>query len=435
MSLEPGADRTPSGIRSLLYVASDRAFSKRSLVAVRSNAARAEMTGRRGLVSAASSQSIYVWPFASAFDFDLKYNAFVPLALVYAIPCQQVRFQLGEEVYVSTDDGVPGTNRVRRRRAKAYSYDVTFPIIITASADGSRARGVDAVYADVLGPFLRGTTAAYPTSAAIDMPCMKIATSQQLNPNWDQRLYPSVLERFSAEVSGVGGAQPITCSLRSRGILRWSIAGVMHELWQYWPKSHGMSTPAAGSTTLANGTFLRDARYIDTSVHGVDAEVFGGRMATIKDCSISLGNVAYEDVVQIRISIDQKLDFVSNGDRDLPQATYLRYADWVHLDSRVVKGSFSYLSASVVAGTPSSIWPGGSSPVPHSIPISAAAATFSNLDNMQFASPLWMDLGGLIFSMPAVYWQPSVQELSTGASLVTINFVARGDVIGRGDVG
>jgi hypothetical protein len=41
-----------------------------------------------------------------------------------------------------------------------------------------------------------------------------------------------------------------------------------------------------------------------------------------------------------------------------------------------------------------------------------------------------MSFGPLVFNMPAVYWQPVVQEMSTGSSLITINFIARSDIVG-----
>lgn len=436
MPLEPGKMRTPAGIRSLLYVAASYPLSSYSLVSVRTNAIRnaagAGGIGQTGFVHSTGSQSVSMWPFASAFMFDVRYNTGVPLASLYGLPCNQAKFQLGEDVYVPTDDGVPGTNRVRRRRARAYSYDVTFPIIVTASADGSKQRGVDAVYADVLTPFLR-SSASMPGSTSIELQCMKMATSQQLDPMLENRMYPCVLETFTAEVSGAGAAQPISCSLRTRGILNYSILGQADEVSHYWPRSDGM-TGDSGGGTLSNGVFMRDGRYIGSSVHGDDAEAFGGRLANIKDCTVYLGNVSYEDVVHIRLSIQQELDFVSKG--GLKFADYLRYADWVHLNRRVVRGSFSYLSSSVIRGTPASPYPGGSSPVPQAIPAAGlVSAASANLDGWQFASPLMIDFAGLRFDMPATYWQPSVQELKTGHSLVTVSFLARGDVVGRGEVG
>ena len=56
--------------------------------------------------------------------------------------------------------------------------------------------------------------------------------------------------------------------------------------------------------------------------------------------------------------------------------------------------------------------------------------TGSNLSKEQWSSSLYMRFGPLEFDMSAVYWQPTVQEMSTGASLVTVSFLARSDIMG-----
>ena len=415
-SMQPDPSRSTAGVRSALYVGTSEPF-------------RATIARSVGLISAASGAAasseavvagVNEWPCAVAERFDSKYES--PATGVGLLPATSVTFRLGDDAYYTTDDGVPGTTRVRRKCSGSYSFNTSFPLVISQGELSSVYDDARAVATGSnLGRFLRNSPGVNNKQPRLS--CITMATSQQVEGVIEagMRLYPCVLQEFSVDASGIGsqgGAPPISCQMVTRGILNKYLGSMDYQLKHSFPK-YAVTDPILGMTQSTG--FSRDGR-AEVHVKGQDPTRLGGRLANIKDCVVTLDGVKYDQVVRMKLQITHQLDFVPgsrgrvDGNMDL-----ISHAQSVYLSSRVVKGSFSFLASNSMGGLRNS----AGFPVTHQ-----GKSTATGLRSGQWSSPLYMAFGPLIFNMPAVYWQPVVQEMTVGSSLVTIEFLARSDIVG-----
>lgn len=315
-------------------------------------------------------------------DFDASSNP----SDMYMLPCETANFQLGSELYKTADDAVPGTMRVRASRCGTYGYNVNFPIIITDSDEITSAYGV--------------------LSSLLHDANYMIA----LNTSLQNRTYSCILESFNISVDGYNGASPAKCQLSTKGL---SIDSSMNS-----NQLRSMLTDETrrDKMTRTIGNF-GGVPYTTPTVTG-DADTYSGRFVNIKDCALSLNRVSYQQIISIKLEIQHEFQISSTARPETSKIPTIRSADRISILERTVKGSFQYLSSS-------------SNDINLSYSGFPDAASFSLEANTQWASPLYIAFGpNMIFDMPAVYWQPRVEELSTGSPLVTINFIARSNIKG-----
>lgn len=322
-----------------------------------------------------SRGSIRPWWDVTTFDNN---STAVPM---YGLFCERVDFNWGDPLYHKTDDAVPGTRRVRAQRTGGYSYNLSFPLIINNSLSNN-------VY-DALYNFL-----SYSYYKA------RIRTSLQNN------YLNNVLENFSISVDGYGGANPVTCTLKTKGITR----------------NRSITNEKINPRNIVDASpFLRDSRG-SSIVKGVDSDDYGGRISNIKDCSITFDGKQYSQIVKMHLEISQNIMLKSNGlDNDVVilqgKAAPIQTATHLFINKRVVSGSFTFLASSANAVNPFIDLDLDTAYVDKSTNVA--------LNNVgQWATFLQMSYGPMTFTMPTIYWQPHVQELSTGSPLVTVDFIA-----------
>lgn len=417
MAGRPGATKSIAGVRSALYVAGvDQPFTNLSPRAVGITLAGSGAASSSDI----SAGSIYLWPWVSGNQFDRNYNEsnFITADTLKYLPATSVNFSMGDPSYIATGDGVPGTSRVRRRCSGSYSFNTQFPVIISDDT------WLTTVYSNIIGDFLRNTlNYTTTTNPQPRLATIRMATSQQVTQG-DLKLYPCVLEEFNIDATGVGspGNVPsIKCSMTTRGIFYDTVNGPVSQVIHSFPKDKNLGMSAVSGYT-------RDGRFLDDKIRNNDPTIGGGRLANIKDCVVILDDTKKEQVINMRLTIRHKLDMQSHSIVSNPYGMDLvNHAHMMYLNQREVSGSFSFLASNTVRGIGGA--PGFPINTAAKVPIGNTGSA-SSLRQGQWSSPLFMSFGPLIFNMPAVYWQPIVQEMTTGSSLVTINFLARSDITG-----
>lgn len=314
----------------------------------------------------------------------------------HILPCDTAKFTLGDDLYQTADDAVPGTMRVKASRCGAYAFDIAFPIIITDDTD------IIDTY-DIIEHFVQNANHMV-----------------VLNTSLQTKDYVCVLNNFSISVDGYNGANPINCQLSAKGL---STADSMNN--NFLTRSFITDTTRRDKETRILESEAQDGafqwQYAAPDSIG-DAATYGGRVANIKDCAVSLNNSTFQQIISMDLSIQHELKLASTAKPESFNTPTIRTADRMFLLERTVKGSFKVLESYTTLIDISSL--------------DIADANVSRLANHnsgyhQWASPLMMIFGpDMVFDMPAVYWQPRIEEISTGSPLITINFIARSNIHG-----
>lgn len=323
---------------------------------------------------------------------------------LYILPCDSATFSLGEDLYTGAEDAVPGTMRVKPKRSDRFALNLNFPIILSDNIQASGA------YLE-LSNFLKSSIKMLSTN-----------TSMQSD------MYNSVLNHFNISVDGYGGANPISCTLET-----WGITGQTEKInrWSGFTRSilsYSGTTPDLRDKGQAyeNTSGLGDAG--DLLTVGTTTSQYAGRFANIKDCRLSFDGINYSQI--IKMSLDIKQDIVpvatAGNNADYTSGPPLKLlADRLYVVERKVTGSFTFLSSGVTQK-----WgmnPGG-------IPNSNLTKQYGLAQERQWATPLVMQFSNkMVFEMQAVYWQPHVEELSSGSPLVTVKFIARSNYKGTSE--
>lgn len=316
----------------------------------------------------------------------------------YILPCDNATFTLGDDLYKSAEDSVPGAMRMRASRCGGYAFKISFPLVITSDPEIVNAY-------DTLRSFVQ-----------------KANSMVVLNTSLQTRDYSCVLDNFSISVDGYNGASPVNCQLSTKGLTESSdINDNLLSRSFIADNTRRDKETRSMSGDLKIGVFQR--QYPPPTSAG-DASTYGGRLVNIKDCAVSLNNATFQQIVSMDLSIQHELKLASTAKKESFNTSSIRSADRMFLLERTVKGSFKALSSYTSTVDLSSL------------DISNTNAAVSNLAKRnsgykQWASPLYMRFGpDMIFDMPAVYWQPKVEEISTGSPLITINFIARSNIYG-----
>ena len=339
------------------------------------------------------------WWIANDFDRPFDSNK------LYVLPCDDATFTLGTDLYTGAEDAVPGAMRMKPKRSDYYTYNLNFPIILS---DNLQA---DAAYVELFKLIKKATT----------MLC--INTSLQTD------MFKSVLSSFSITAEGYGGANPINCILETRGITadtvkinKWS--GFTRSILSIDGPNYDLRDKGQAylnTTGVVNATSLNTVGNYPSST----TQKYSGRFANIKDCRLSFDGVNYPQIIKMSLKIDQEITPVATSGMSAdytfdPPIKLL--ADRLYVVERKVTGEFTFLSSAVTQQ-----WgmnPGGTPNVNLTEKYALAA-------QRQWATPLVMKFSDkMVFEMQAVYWQPHVEQLSTGSPLVTIKFIARSDVKG-----
>jgi len=309
----------------------------------------------------------------------------------YMLPCETASFNLGEDLYKAADDAVPGAMRLKALRCGSYIFKIAFPILITNNNAITGERSEIANAYEVIKTFIQKAN------------CMA-----SLNTSIQHRYYPCVLDNFNISVNGYGGVNPVSCSLTTKGL------GINPNLEQD-PFRRSIIT-----NTTRRDKETRDGKS-PPDIKG-DALSYGGRLANIKDCALSLNSVNYQQIISMELNIQHEIQLASTaGLEPISNTSTIVSADRIFLKERKVTGKFQFLSSYASAIDLAALAP----PDP---------AVYSLEGGAQWASPLYMAFGpDMIFDMPAVYWQPRIEEFSTGSPLITINFVARSNLTGTNE--
>lgn len=328
------------------------------------------------------------WWLAEDFDYSSNPPDF------FMLPCDNATFNLGDDLYKSAEDAVPGTMRVRASRCGSYSFKVAFPIIISNQ--------------DIFGQLSEISRAYTAISTAIQRANYMMA----MNTSIQNRNYSCILDNFSISANGYGGINPINCQLATKGL---SLASNMNI--DPFRRSIITDTTRRDKESRSLGNSNGSITYAPPNIKG-DAATYGGRLANIKDCAVSLNGMTYQQIVSVELNIKHTLDLASTARPEPSNIPTIRSADRIFLKNREVSGKFQFLSSYTSAMDLASL------DIPN-------ASTLSLEGGSQWASPLYIAFGpDMIFDMPAVYWQPRIEELSTGSPLITINFIARSNVRG-----
>jgi len=331
-----------------------------------------------------------------AADFDKP--VITPL---HILPCDSAKFTLGKDLYTGADDAVPGTMRVKPKRSDYFVLNLEFPIILSDNKQANDA------YPE-LSIFLK---------SAIEM--LSTNTSMQAD------MFNSVLKNFSISADGYGGANPINCTLET-----WGITGQTEKInrWSGFTRSilsYSGTTPDLRDKGQAyeNTSGLGDAG--DLFTVGTTTSQYAGRFANIKDCRLSFDGLNYSQIIKMSLDITQDIEPVATAGNS---ADYVSdppiklLADRLYVVERKVTGSFTFLASSVTHQW--GVNPGGT-------PNVNFTEKYGLAQQKQWATPLVMKFSDkMVFEMQAVYWQPHVEELSTGSPLVTVKFIARSNVKG-----
>lgn len=308
----------------------------------------------------------------------------------YILPCDTVNFKLGDELYKSAEDAVPGAMRVRASRCGSYSYKISFPLLANVGEH------------------------IYQAYSLVNSAVQRANYMLALHTSIQNRYYPCVIENFSISVDGYGGANPVSCQLSVKGI----------------SNKNTLNTDFTSRSILENQTIrdksnriFNNKTYFHPDIEGVDPSLYGGRFANIKDCSMTIGDNSYKQIVSMQLDISNQIILKSVA-KDEPSIPTIKSSDRVFIVERTVKGSFKFLSS-------------------YSSEIDLSATLISDQtmsdyslaerssDYPQWASPISMSFGpNMDFSMPAAYWQPRTEDLNTGSPLITIDFIARSNVLG-----
>lgn len=312
----------------------------------------------------------------------------------YMLPCENSVFNLGDDLYKVAEDAVPGAARVRASRCGAYSFKTNFPVIIT---NPNATTGAISEIAE-----------AYQVVTQLVQKANYLAT---MNTSIQNRYYPCILDSFNISVNGYGGANAINCSLTTKGI------STQPNMDQDPFRRSIITTTTRRDKEIRN---ISGGPISDPAPDIVgDAQSYGGRLATIKDCSLSLNEISYQQVVSMDLNIQHELKLASTAAAENNFLTpTIKSADRIFLTERKVTGKFQFLSSYASVMDLSALSP--QNPSSNSLE-----------GGSQWASSLQMSFGpDFVFDMPAVYWQPRVEEFSTGSPLITINFIARSNIKG-----
>ena len=341
--------------------------------------------------SPASHNQQRTWWIADDFDYSSNpaSNSF------FMLPCDSATFNLGEDLYRNANDAVPGAMRMKAGRCGAYTFKISFPLIISSNSEINSAYSV------------------------VSNVVQKANYMLALNTSLQTRNYSSIVENFTISADGYNGANPVSCQLTTRGL---SQAPDMNDISSI--RSIIMTNTRRDKEKRYSGNLASQINY-DAPKNIGAAGTYGGRFVNIKDCIISLNNKELQQIVSMELSIQNQLDLASTAKSEVysVHTPTIRSADRVFLTERVVKGSFKILSSYI-----SSV---GDLSALDSSNADAKAFSLASRTKHQWASPLYMNFGAkMIFNMPAVYWQPRIEELSTGSPLITINFIARSNIFG-----
>lgn len=327
-------------------------------------------------------------------DFDTFGNT--KLSGYYILPCDHATFTLGDDLYKSAEDAVPGTMRVRASRCGAYSFNISFPIIVTND------------------PYIKETYSILEDFIQNANYMLSLNTSLQENN------YSCILENFSISANGYNGISPINCQLVTKGI---SSSANMNK--KFLTRSFLTDTTRRDKETRELGNEAYDASFewpYDAPTATGHANIYGGRFANIKDCAVSLNNSTFQQIVSMDLNIQHTLKLASTAKKELFNTPTIKSADRIFLIERIIKGSFKVLESYTTLVDISSL---------DIVDIEESKLATYNSGYHQWASPLIMEFGkDMVFDMPAVYWQPKIEEISTGSPLITINFIARSNIHG-----
>ncbi len=373
-----------SGTNALYSAAGTRGYIRVGLVGILQRYSTASIA--LNSFSPISHNKSRTWWVVEDFDYSSNPSNF------YMLPCDNSTFNLGDDLYKPAEDAVPGTMRLRASRCGSYAFKTSFPLIITNNTEIKNAYNV--VYTAV----------------------QKANYMLAMNTSIQNRNYSCIIENFSISVDGYNGANPISCQLTTKGLSQDSDMNI-----DPFRRSIITNTTRRDSETRTLGNSIGSNTYAPPDIAG-SASTYGGRLANIKDCALSLNNIDYQQIVSMELSIQNTLELASTAKSEIFNVPTIRSADRMFMKSRVVKGSFKFLSSYASEMDLASM-------------ISPNASNYSLADKAgghpQWASPLWMSFGpDMIFDMPAVYWQPRVEDLSTGSPLITVNFIARSNVRG-----
>jgi len=345
-------------------------------------------------------------PWGNAQNFDSIY--FQSSSLVaYPLACMSSKFKFGStEGYTSAGDAPPGIVRMKMQRMGAYEQNLTFPLLVTDRVNNPLSWVYPIIEGFVKNSRSQPNTAdgVYSPDIGINMVCVR--------DSYQGSSLPYVMEKFSINVSGVGQASPVQCSLGLKGIGSIVFGGMLSDgtMWQF---------PSRNPLSLAT-SYSRD-RSAPSPTTLTMAEVGTARTANIKDCWVSLGGLDNQvQVVNMELNVSQSLDLRSTAgyapspirNTGEPFVT----DDHIYMSRRIVQGSFSFLASSAVDPTTGFQ---NSRFSPFSVTKGATLAL------NQWSSPITRGFGPLSFSMPAAYWQPSSHDLSSGSTIYTVQFIAR----------
>ena len=365
MSNGTGLYHSAAGTRGYVLLSSIDPLHKRSEASITINDTKHNQT-----------RNDRTWWTADDFDdFDK-----IPTSSFNMLPCDSASFNLGEVLYKDADDAVPGAMRVRASRCGSYSYQISFPVVLTGDEDSTVLK----VYEEIQKVIKQANyMMAARTSIQTDYFCC-------------------LVEQFSISVDGYGGANPVSCKLSLKGISE---------------NDKKMNNELSRRSMITN-TNRRDKG--EKNDIGNSPINYGGRLSNIKDCALALNNKKFSQIVSMELNIQNEFKFLStaSGKEINNDYTNIISSNRVFLLNRKVTGSFKFLSSASL-----NIW--------NDAKDNTYYRHIDGIKKRQWASPLWMYFGGnFSFFMPAIYWQPRVEEFSTGSPLVSVEFMARSNVKG-----
>ena len=388
MSVGNGANAvySPTGSRGYVNIGLAEPFNKRSIASIAFSNSSA---GEGGI------NRYRTW--WSVEDFDMA----LPSAM-YILPCEQSTFTLGEELYSAAEDAVPGAMRLKAKRCGHYNFTVDFPLIINNNPD----------LINVYNKVNTGVKWGHSVFA--------MSTSIQ------NRFYGCVLKDFSVSVDGYSGANPAKCKIDLWGLSQNINSDFTRRSITKMDTRRDKDTGRIYSQPLPRGS---GSFFSTPSVTGADASKYGGRFINIKDCALTFNGVDYQQIVKMELKIEHEIKPLAVAKAEDSKVPTIRSVDRLFVRERKVTGSFTFLS-SYLSGANFAAMNMRSNTLSELYSLASINAA-GDPGPSQWASPLIMHFGHYMsFSMPAVYWQPRQEQLSTGSPLVTINFIARSNLLG-----